>query len=779
MVKTGTSANWNPGFLSERRYADLLPVTVPASRGDAAHPDARRRVSPALLALDEHLFNPDASQWLAIDAGNQAVPRAVVPSLVDGLELIGRGRVAALVGHLRDGAGVVDVDVPGPLGDFLAAEITDWLRRRDCWVLERPSGGAKGRWHLFFAHPDFRYAPAAARSGLAAEVSDFLIALAIDVKVPRHELDLRDAVRPLSSPHRHGAVTIPKGDLRQALRGLKRVVPGRPAPSPLRPRAKIKPPRNGQNAAPGTGSGLVIPLALQRWKRQLRAEWRQYLLTGEVPPGSWAAGSTKTRDAVAVDRSLVEAACTRELVWAIGNPEIAWRIIRESHPTAMTKAKHQGFSWWIAYVWNESVRTAETFTTTTDTKPRPVETPPANVVEAVAAARQDLERLMWTVPARQRATLLLVGHQLLDRALRTGNLRVPCPERDLQLDCGLGDRKTIRAALARLNGRIGTLHTDCLSLVERDSTSYEFEFNAAPSREGRQIPPPVLDPPPSVRGLWLLLPRASHSLWRTLLTAATPLDLGELVVKAGLVEAATDEPSKSQRSTAKAALVALSKAGMVRVDEHGRWKAATRPRSVQVEQAAAAAYAGQLETIEAERAVYRAGTTSSWSAGRARAIKAAKAREKAWWDNLSPAARAERAETKRLEFDQMSITDQAALKARLAERRIRAGIDELESYQTWLRTVPADELVARSLERKQRFMDLSPAERGASVAAWDRHRLRYGLTAQRLGTPHVDPRPTRPDAEQAALLPNGADARDAAFLERQGELSLAQQQAAG
>ncbi len=209
---------------------------------------------------------------------------------------------------------------------------------------------------------------------------------------------------------------------------------------------------------------------------------------------------------------------------------------------------------------------------------------------------------------------------------------------------------------------------------------------------------------------------------------------------------------------------------MVRVDEHGRWKAATRPRSVQVEQDASAAYARQLETIEAERAAYRAGTTSSWSAGRARAIKAAKAREKAWWDNLSPAARADRAETKRLEFDQMSITDQAALKARLAERRIRAGIDELETYQTWLRTVPADDLVTRSLERKQRFKDLSPAERGASVAAWDRHRLRYGLTAQRFGTPGVDQRPTRPDVEQAALLPDGAAARDAAFLERQGNL---------
>lgn len=103
----------------------------------------------------------------------------------------------------------------------------------------------------------------------------------------------------------------------------------------------------------------------------------------------------------------------------------------------------------------------------------------------------------------------------------------------------------------------------------------------------------------------------------------------------------------------------------------------------------------------------------------------------------------------------MSLTQQAQRKA--------------ENYQTWLRNLPADEYVVRSLDRKKRFQDLSPAERGASVAAWDRHRLRYGLTVQRLATP-LDERPTTPDVEQAALLPEGAAVRDAAFLERQGNL---------
>ena len=755
----------------------MLPVTVPASHCDAAHPDAGRRVPPALLALDEHLFNPDASQWRLIDANNEALRGRVVTSLVDGLELVGKGRVAALFGHLRDGAGVVDIDVPGPFGDWLAAEVTDWLRRRGCWVLERPSGGAAGRAHVFFAHPDFHYAPAATRTGFAAEVGTFLANLAADVKVPRTEVDLREAVRPLSSPHRHGAVTKPKGDLRQALRELKRTLPHRPAATPLRPRPKVTPGKaihpsaaSGSTVGSMAGSGLVVPLALQRWKRQLRPDWRRYLLHGDVPAGPWAAAATRSRPAVDVDRSLVEAACTREMVWAIGDPQMAWRLIRESHPTAMTKAKHQGYSWWLTYVWNELVRTAAEFNTDPDQKPRQVEAPPAEVLDAVAAGRRVLEDLMWTVPARQRPALLQVGHQLLDRVLRAGELRVPCPERDLLLDTGLGDRKTIRAALRLLNGRLGKLHTDCLLLTERDSTSYEFEINPAPAQGGRQIPPPVFDTPPPARGLWATLPRASHSLWRTLLTGEGPRDLEELAVKAGLVEVPTDVLSKSQRSTAKAALVALATAGMARVDEDGCWQAATRPRSLQIEQDAAAAYARRLETVEAERAAYRAGTTSSWTAGRARAIKAQKAKEKAWWDNLSPAARAERAAAKRLEFDQMSITQQSKLKAQLAERRIRAGLDELEHYQTWLDTISADEYVARSLDRKARFKQLSDAERGASIEAWDRHRLRYGLTAQRLAVPAKTRSSTPPDVEQAALLPDGGTERDAAFLERQGAL---------
>lgn len=746
-----------------------MSVNVPAPHRDVTHPFSGRRVSPRLLALDEHLFNPHASQWFAIDTRNTVVPGVAVTSLNDGLKLVGRGRVAALVGHLRDGVGVVDVDVPGDLGTWFTVEIADWLRRCGCWVLERPSGGAKGRSHVFFAHPEYHYAPARSRTGLAAEITRYLEQKALDVRgVRAGELDLRDAVRPLSSPHRHGAITKPKGDLEEALRDLRTVLPALPASTPLRKRRKIK--RATKAAANPNELGTVIPLTLARFKRDLRPDWHRYLLNGVVPAGAWSAKATMSREAVDVDRSLVEAACTREMVWAIGDPDIAWRIVSESHPSAMTKAKHQGRAWWVDYVWNPTVRSAAGLSTSElPQKPRRSEAPPAEVVRAVAAGRVALQELMWTVPARQRPSLLQVGHQLLDRALRDGALRVPCPERNLLVDCGLGSRNVVRVALRLLNGRVGTLHTACLSRTERDSTSYEFEFNAAEEFHGRQSDPPALDPPPAPPGLWHLLPRTSHSLWRALLSCSEPADLPALTQMAGVVESPEDLPSKSQKATTKEALLALAKAGLARVDENGRWSACSRPRSVLVEEAAADLHGRQMAKIEAERAEYRAGVTSSWLAGRARAIKAAIAREKAWWEGLSSAERTERIEAKRLEFTQMSITQRAELKSRLAERRIKARLEELGHYRSWLDGLSPDELARRSHEHQRRYKSLAPAERARSVASWNRHRIRYGLP---LHSPAAGASEGAGVSDELSLLPDTSRERTEAFLYRQVDRTL-------
>ena len=67
---------------------------------------------------------------LLLLAGNQRVPGVVVPSLAAGLELVGQGDVASLVGRLNPGFRVVDVDVEGLVGHAVAEEVAGWCRGR-------------------------------------------------------------------------------------------------------------------------------------------------------------------------------------------------------------------------------------------------------------------------------------------------------------------------------------------------------------------------------------------------------------------------------------------------------------------------------------------------------------------------------------------------------------------------------------------------------------------------------------------------------------------------
>lgn len=697
-----------------------------------------------LLALDEWLFA--STGWHALGAASNGRLPVTVPSLHQGLGLIGKGRVTAIFGRLRHGAGVVDLDCKSSrMGEYLAPEIADWLRRHGCWVLERPSGGGPGRTHVFFARLDFHYASVDRRVGFAREVSDFLLELAASVNIPSNELDLRDSVRPLSSPHRCGTVTRPRGDLRDALRSLKRVFPE--APELQRHRAPKKRATGG-----GVWSGAVTPLVLQRYKRQISPQWRRYLDTGDTS----ALGSYRP---TAGDRSLPELGLTRELVWSIGEPEIAWRLIRQSHPSAMQKAKHQRPDWWLKYVWNKCVVDAKAFSPTAESQTAAPQTAP-DIAAAVQSARIRLGELMWTQTARSRPSLLLVGHHVLDRMLAAGSLRVPCPERDLVKSTGLADRKTIRAALRLMDGAVGRLHTDCLSLHEPDSTSFEFEIE--PAEVCSEIPPLGLHPPHAPRGLWATLPRAAHALWRTLLACAGPLSPSALAVQAGLVETRDSPPTRSHLAGLKTAAEALAHAGMARVDEDGRWFAATGPRTLKVVERAHAAYAVLDAQVEAERAAFRAGMTSTWSLDRARALKKQKAKEAAWWAGLAPTERTTRRAAWGAAFDELSIAEQATRKAKLATARANAGMDELQNYEAWVNSLSPDAYAQRSHDRKKRFTAMIQSERGLAIAAWSRHRAQFGL-----------PSPTAAvwTNDDSALFDSAA-ARDQLFLERQLELPI-------
>ncbi|MFZ1487235.1 MAG: hypothetical protein WAS95_14435, partial [Nostocoides sp.] len=164
-----------------------------------------------VVQLDEVLFLPQA--WFALSAGNQRVPGVVVPSLSAGLGLVGQGDVASLVGRLRPGFRVVDVDVEGLRGQAIADEITSWCQSRGLWCLQRPSGGAVGRTHVFVAIGEDLDALSECVAGLRAAYG-----------VARAAIDVRELVRPLSAPHRTGVETRPLGSVQAALADLRRRV---------------------------------------------------------------------------------------------------------------------------------------------------------------------------------------------------------------------------------------------------------------------------------------------------------------------------------------------------------------------------------------------------------------------------------------------------------------------------------------------------------------------------------------------------------------------------
>ncbi|PWJ23352.1 hypothetical protein ATK17_3846 [Branchiibius hedensis] len=662
----------------------------------------------------------DPTGWFAIDAANARVAGVVVPSLDAGLALLGRGRVASIVGRLRLGMSAVDVDVDGIHGHAITEEIARWCAQHDTWNLVRPSGPVDGRNHVFIALPPEH-----------KQLREYIGALREKHAVAARSIDLRTAIRPLSAPHRTGPHPQALGDLREALRTLPRL-------------AAAVPTTTNRAEAPGRAPLKPRP----RRRMDLPPEWAAYLRTGERPEIGGHDHKVKPWG------SSWEAIATAWLLRCGHDAASAWQEISGSHPSAMGKAKARGRSWWIQYVWNRAVRNDDAF--------EPVRQIDPAVAAAVAAARDVLDDLQWRHPARRRPSLLLVGHHILDRMERTNTLRVPVPERDLVLDTGVSDRATIRQALRDLDGRLGRLDTSTFSTTKCDSSSFEFEV---PRLEGvREILPPGLHTPgpKEVRGLWSTLPRASHQLWRTLQRTSNPQTTGELCAAAAIVENRADEPSASQLRTTRAALTALARAGLVQCDEAGQWMCLTSPPTVAVREEAAARHAEACERIEAERAAYRAGARSDWSVARAAALKANRAREKAWWDQLERSERLERAASLSDRFRSQSIDEQERLKSAWADRRRRAGVDEAERHDHWVDHLSPATLERESADRAMWFAGLAPPLQQAYVAAWRRHRDRYGISQATQGAE------MRRESTRVFGAPGAG--RDQAFLESQAAL---------
>jgi hypothetical protein len=677
----------------------------------------RARLPRPLVALDAVLFQGDG--WFAIDEANGRCKGVAVPSLEAGLALVGEGPVTSIVGRLRPEVKVVDVDLEGERGYAVAEAVTAWAARVGVWSLVRPSGGADGRCHVFVApecHTD--------------ALTDLIEELRAGFRTTARWIDLRRTVRPLSAPHRTNSRTPrPYGSLTKALSELR-----------ARPWA-------ASTSVPGPAadhrSGAEVALSPRRRRSgALPAPWSAYLRTGVHPP---IGGQDRSR-------SSVEAIATGHLLRAGHTADSAWDAITAAHPDAMTKARANRRRW-VRWVWNRAVQEDNAYRQAQAPRVDP------DVAAAVAHARARLEDLQWRYPARQRPALLLVAHHVLDRMARTSSRRVPVPERDLVLDTGITDRKTIRTVLRELNGTVGLLDTGAWDPADPGS-SFEFEIPEAETGGVRQIPPPSTHTP-LPRGTWATLPRTCHALWRSLQNTVEAQACAELAQRAGITSSRNEEPTPSQVRTTHAALIALARAGLAHCTAEAQWVARTAPDADHAGRAAMV-HAGIEAKITGERVDYRAGRVSPWSVARAAALKANRAREQAWWHGLERADQAQRRATWTTRYAALPVAGQEQLKAALAARRIAAGVDEPARHEHWLDAQSMDAYLERSVHREAWFAALPPPLQQAHAAAWARHRARFGISR---GTVLAQSR-----REHADLLPSGRALRDAAFARAQSTL---------
>lgn len=267
-----------------------------------------------------------------------------------------------------------------------------------------------------------------------------------------------------------GALSLaPVGAFGDALRSLKKVLPEAPALQPLRSPKK--------RAAAGVWSGAVTPLELQRYKREIAPQWRRYLATGDTST-SWVPTSPPQATARSPELGL-----TRELVWAVGDPKIAWSLVSGSATHRDAEGQAPTPDWWLKYVWNRCVEDAKAFSPRPS--PRRVREPPRRGAQRsrphVSASRTScgLSRAARARLATPRRPPPARSHA--DRRRTACSLPGARPGQE-HWPWGPQDHPPLRL----LDGSVGRLHTDCLSPLEPDSTSFEFEI--APSEDCSEIP---------------------------------------------------------------------------------------------------------------------------------------------------------------------------------------------------------------------------------------------------------------------------------------------------
>ena len=422
----------------------------------------------------------------------------------------------------------------------------------------------------------------------------------------------------------------------------------------------------------------------------------------------------------------------------------------------MRKARERGRRWWVACVWNKHVED--------ETSKRPPnmarrEVDPHLLARAEAVRAEFLRVWVPRYGIRRCHTLLTVLDLLLSRMVRTGQATIPCPERDLVLDCALA-RPVIRGALHQLDAD-GWIHLN--RTYEPGSSEQGHQSHHAslpeqlPGEQGGEVS--HIYPPSSFTPHWLqgplhqpttahLGPRLWH-LWLALATTQSPCTLEDVAQAGGWALPDTASLSARQERTVMAGLEQLATAGLARCDAHGHWHALDLDQLADHEtEAAQEAYQGRAAAIGAERAAWaqvKAGS-GRWHRDRQRAIHRGQVARhlgaSRWWAGLSEQERTQRRSEWAARYRTLPPVEQARVKHELAERRqLAGGLTEDQLHQAWLGRLDEAEYHRRAAERTRWYRSLDPEHQRQLAGS-------VGEPPRAVGHPTTTPLPHHPGVHE-------------------------------
>ena len=508
-----------------------------------------------------------------------------------------------IVGTLHPNVVAIDFDLcTEEETDWALHHLITWCEDRSTWYAHRASGGGPGRVH-FLALP---------RKEHRDELASYIEQLRIELGATKTQIDVRDKLRLLSSPHRHGHA---RGRLVTAwATPPAELLPGTPRPR-----------QHPNSSAPAHDTADQL------------TERQRHL-----------AATLDCQEAIDQTRSGIEFLITLRLKALGATADAVFNALCD--PTLrddIGKAAENGYTWFYTHVWEkidvEPAISAKTYDWATYALP---------MSRAVRGAWGN-----W--PTRHKHTVEHVAVVAAARIGAHGAAGGPLPIRDLVEDTGI-DKDTVSAALKTLRETGLLIRTKRFRITEESVATSSDHYALAIELEPTSLTPTTSlytqFPYAPAAPLWLALPPAALSATLTLMHSGQALTLANLLQLTGYKF--QTQPSTRQKALGRALLRTMEDHGLLATTDQDTYELHTTSQDTEKSAAGLDKWNELRAQHRDERKTFRAAVVAvyekareikaEWKKAQLEAIERNKQQRRAgqerWWAALSPERRERRRE---------------------------------------------------------------------------------------------------------------------------------------